>query len=104
MMNGYATAYAVQKAKEHHTLKVGIHLVLTWGQSLRNDVPDLVTPDGTFKYNNTYRMMEPPNLAQVEKEWSAQIEARSEEHTSELQSRGHLVCRLLLETKKHNAQ
>src|SRR5690625_5953938 len=27
---------------------------------------------------------------------------RSEEHTSELQSRGHLVCRLLLEKKKGN--
>src|SRR5690625_6465343 len=30
------------------------------------------------------------------------ISARSEEHTSELQSRGHLVCRLLLEKKKKN--
>src|SRR5437660_5206198 len=28
---------------------------------------------------------------------------RSEEHTSELQSRGHLVCRLLLEKKKCKA-
>src|SRR5690625_6731690 len=28
------------------------------------------------------------------------LEERSEEHTSELQSRGHLVCRLLLEKKK----
>src|SRR5690625_6233841 len=28
---------------------------------------------------------------------------RSEEHTSELQSRGHLVCRLLLEKKKTRA-
>src|SRR5439155_2310457 len=27
------------------------------------------------------------------------IDRRSEEHTSELQSRGHLVCRLLLEKK-----
>src|SRR5690625_2651223 len=27
-------------------------------------------------------------------------DGRSEEHTSELQSRGHLVCRLLLEKKK----
>src|SRR5437870_10788980 len=27
---------------------------------------------------------------------------RSEEHTSELQSRGHLVCRLLLEKKTHS--
>src|SRR5437870_8917262 len=31
----------------------------------------------------------------------AQHDARSEEHTSELQSRGHLVCRLLLEKKKN---
>src|SRR5215813_15056074 len=29
---------------------------------------------------------------------------RSEEHTSELQSRPHLVCRLLLEKKKKNKQ
>src|SRR5437660_7294417 len=29
---------------------------------------------------------------------------RSEEHTSELQSRGHLVCRLLLEKKKINSK
>src|SRR5690625_6237382 len=29
----------------------------------------------------------------------SQTIARSEEHTSELQSRGHLVCRLLLEKK-----
>src|SRR5436305_8195865 len=28
---------------------------------------------------------------------------RSEEHTSELQSRPHLVCRLLLEKKKYSA-
>src|SRR5690625_5434945 len=27
------------------------------------------------------------------------MDGRSEEHTSELQSRGHLVCRLLLEKK-----
>src|SRR2546425_1682261 len=29
---------------------------------------------------------------------------RSEEHTSELQSLAYLVCRLLLEKKKHNEQ
>src|SRR5690625_5685032 len=33
--------------------------------------------------------------------WPVGATARSEEHTSELQSRGHLVCRLLLEKKKH---
>src|SRR2546422_4142765 len=31
-------------------------------------------------------------------------ENRSEEHTSELQSRLHLVCRLLLEKKKHRSR
>src|SRR6478752_10511568 len=31
---------------------------------------------------------------------SANLASRSEEHTSELQSRLHLVCRLLLEKKK----
>src|SRR6266498_640674 len=36
--------------------------------------------------------------------WNRQPDAgRSEEHTSELQSRPHLVCRLLLEKKKHSA-
>src|SRR5436305_5276955 len=30
------------------------------------------------------------------------LKSRSEEHTSELQSRPHLVCRLLLEKKKNN--
>src|SRR2546422_2916924 len=31
-------------------------------------------------------------------------QARSEEHTSELQSRLHLVCRLLLEKKKNTSK
>src|SRR5690625_5152412 len=36
--------------------------------------------------------------------WDHDVDlSRSEEHTSELQSRGHLVCRLLLE-KKHKTQ
>src|SRR3712207_8046886 len=33
-------------------------------------------------------------------EWCAKEMPRSEEHTSELQSRQYLVCRLLLEKKK----
>src|SRR2546429_2569727 len=39
----------------------------------------------------------PPGLGH-----GAHSAARSEEHTSELQSRLHLVCRLLLEKKKKN--
>src|SRR5690625_675104 len=47
-----------------------------------------------------------PIPASIKARWPA-IDAalasyqRSEEHTSELQSRGHLVCRLLLETKNN---
>src|SRR3712207_7485625 len=36
--------------------------------------------------------------------WSFTGTCRSEEHTSELQSRQYLVCRLLLEKKKKNEQ
>src|SRR2546428_2363235 len=38
-------------------------------------------------------------LPQIESLEDAGVDARSEEHTSELQSRSELVCRLLLETK-----
>src|SRR2546430_2943376 len=36
------------------------------------------------------------------KECAVQVEQRSEEHTSELQSQSNLVCRLLLEKKNNN--
>src|SRR2546422_7328773 len=37
------------------------------------------------------------------KRWASKSTLRSEEHTSELQSRLHLVCRLLLEKKKNRS-
>src|SRR5690606_40938105 len=39
-------------------------------------------------------------VRQVARELGAVVAGRSEEHTSELQSRENLVCRLLLEKKK----
>src|SRR5690554_7787007 len=42
---------------------------------------------------NTREKFEAKRLEMAQREW------RSEEHTSELQSRPHLVCRLLLEKK-----
>src|SRR5690625_1302670 len=41
-----------------------------------------------------------PDKLLMQKDLAAHNLERSEEHTSELQSRGHLVCRLLLEKKK----
>src|SRR5690625_6898121 len=43
-------------------------------------------------------------LASIGIEPGQSVAIRSEEHTSELQSRGHLVCRLLLEKKKKKTQ
>src|SRR5689334_25407019 len=49
-------------------------------QALRGALQRLDTPDRNFIHED--------------------VEGRSEEHTSELQSQFHLVCRLLLEKKK----
>src|SRR5260370_21329466 len=57
----------------------------------------------------TLKSMPPAYIVECEEwgvPWSAMrqymLEARSEEHTSELQSHLNLVCRLLLEKKKKN--
>src|SRR2546422_4375240 len=46
------------------------------------------------------RAQKPPNPIERGYRGHAFLSVRSEEHTSELQSRLHLVCRLLLEKKK----
>src|SRR5258708_29938447 len=43
----------------------------------------------------------PIGASAEEGRYSLKVNSRSEEHTSELQSPDHLVCRLLLEKKKH---
>src|SRR5205809_2907093 len=64
-------------------------------------------PDATlFPYTTLFRSRAPTSArcgrapARISRSASA---GRSEEHTSELQSRLHLVCRLLLEKKNSNA-
>src|SRR5262245_62626518 len=54
---------------------------------------------GVSRYQRpaTYRPKAPRSWG-----WVAASSTRSEEHTSELQSLRHLVCRLLLEKKKKN--
>src|SRR5690625_6390607 len=56
----------------------------------------LRNPDGSLTLTASSPGMFPtPNYVRT-----LEDKVRSEEHTSELQSRGHLVCRLLLEKKK----
>src|SRR5258707_6789943 len=61
-----------------------------------------------FPYTTLFRSLQTPvaiikgyasTLAREDVHWDAET-LRSEEHTSELQSRQYLVCRLLLEKKK----
>src|SRR5947209_17294216 len=63
-----------------------------------------------FPYTTLFRSGAPPGAGLGERRGTigcacdrpteAQVACRSEEHTSELQSRQYLVCRLLLEKKK----
>src|SRR6266436_7580418 len=46
------------------------------------------------------RLLQSPTLRHLQPAKTSLRRLRSEEHTSELQSRLHLVCRLLLEKKK----
>src|SRR5260363_474992 len=54
-----------------------------------------------FPYTTLFRSVRTPNWAEsFSYLFRVQSAPRSEEHTSELQSPDHLVCRLLLEKKK----
>src|SRR6266702_840153 len=68
-----------------------------------NDRPTLQI--GTFDYPKRPDRPRPPKRATLRPTGPREpaIAGRSEEHTSELQSRGHLVCRLLLEKNKKSA-
>src|SRR3712207_8049310 len=61
---------------------------------------DLTTPD---RVGTTIPVVV-ANMTAISGRRMAETAARSEEHTSELQSRQYLVCRLLLEKKKKNKQ
>src|SRR4030043_1582710 len=52
-----------------------------------------------FPYTTLFRSTSNPRTSFLGWQWLRAISRRSEEHTSELQSRLHLVCRLLLEKK-----
>src|SRR3712207_7373143 len=70
---GGEQSVGAQRARRHHHAARAQHLALAAEQRTRPLRDDLVA-----------------------------VRARSEEHTSELQSRQYLVCRLLLEKKKKN--
>src|SRR5437660_6498531 len=93
------------------TLAVVIFVLLTLSVAIAQRLPETARPEN-------YKLTFTPDLENAKFEGDETIAVsvlkptseitlnamvsspRSEEHTSELQSRGHLVCRLLLEKKK----
>ena len=87
----YLGVYSYQNCLE---TQIGLGLDLKGGMNviLEISVPDVLENLADHKTD--------AGFTNAMKEARAQEEARSEEHTSELQSRFDLVCRLLLEKKK----
>src|SRR3712207_8594495 len=78
---------------EIYTLSLHDALPIVWAESSKRDVTYALCNDlPTLLWFANQRAVEyHPTLVRI----------RSEEHTSELQSRQYLVCRLLLEKKSH---
>src|SRR5690625_7071223 len=95
-------------AKEGESLKKSYYAIIPanvrYDKNLTNgakllygEITALCNQEGYCWASNSY-------FAELYQVSNVTISKRSEEHTSELQSRGHLVCRLLLEKKKRNQQ
>src|SRR3712207_7860331 len=79
---------------------LSLHDALPILASCRGGFKALLWPQPTSTSQNTPSLLDFSHSLQVRLN-TLGSHARSEEHTSELQSRQYLVCRLLLEKKKH---
>src|SRR5690625_2198495 len=99
---GKVTAIALDKTGTLTEGKPTLNKILTFNnfsdeEALAASEPAGDLSDSSVLSGNEARLT--VNDTKTSRRWS-EAESRSEEHTSELQSRGHLVCRLLLEKKK----
>src|SRR3712207_2214547 len=99
-----------------------IALGATWNEELIRSVADAISTEARAKYNDAVRrdfrkrfygltfwspninIFRDPRWGRGQETYGEDpyLTSRSEEHTSELQSRQYLVCRLLLEKQKNN--
>src|SRR5690625_3146764 len=86
---------AISAAKLSGATNEGIRDVLTTFTGVKHRLQFVKKVNDRLFYNDS----KATNILATQKALS-----RSEEHTSQLQSRGHLVCRLLLEKKKKYKQ
>lgn len=73
MTNMPGAEHAASLAKAHPDLGVGIHLVLTCGAPLCEDVPSLVNPQGLFRSGKELEKVAEPE--HIERELTRQVEA-----------------------------
>ncbi|NRS46943.1 chitin disaccharide deacetylase [Brevibacillus sp. HB2.2] len=71
MVNMEGFEHAVGLAKEHPTLGVGIHLVLTCGSPVSQDVPSLTDGEGRFRRGQDHLISAAPE--EIERELRAQL-------------------------------
>src|SRR5262245_66584833 len=81
--------YTLRPAETNETLEAGRRLAKR---------SDLLTPEADLEFRQLTELKD--QRKRDAKRFGAKSANRSEEHTSELQSLRHLVCRLLLEKKK----
>ncbi|MCA1061426.1 chitin disaccharide deacetylase [Rossellomorea aquimaris] len=74
LVNMPGTEHAVELARIHPELQVGIHLSLTCGRPVSGGVPSLVNEKGYFRYTSRIFEEKEINVNEVEMEWETQID------------------------------
>jgi chitin disaccharide deacetylase len=74
MVNTPGTEHAVKLAKQHPGLAVGIHLTLTFGKAVSNNVPSITDNNNFFRIDKNYHNPSGIIVEEVEQEWDAQIQ------------------------------
>src|SRR5690625_5663123 len=95
----YPNQIAVSAAPGPHHF-VPRALLTSWLLPLTSSSTNSNTAGGAPSHVRSQSRWQNSNSHSIPRRRLASSSPRSEEHTSELQSRGHLVCRLLLEKKK----
>src|SRR5699024_12607912 len=107
-----ACLYCIQTIHSHSNFKQTPARIDSYNISLHDALPIFIEIKNKLSVGDTLELLIPnrlePESFKIEKLWDIETEeeidfispGRSEEHTSELQSRFELVCRLLLEKKK----
>lgn len=90
MMNMPGVEHALHLAAQHPDLGVGVHLVLTCGSPLEQNVPSLTDEHGLFRRGQSH--LAEASAAEVEREFTAQLERfiRSGRRPTHLDSHHHV--------------